>query len=236
VLADGSVFEGELIGANPRAGRHRRGRVQHRAQRLPGGDHRPELRRPDHHLHVPAHRQLRHQRRRLRVARHVLPGRRRARARPPPQQPACRARPRRSMLRSTACPASPASTPAGSPVCSATPAPCPARSGPRRGRLAGRRRGRARHRRRRPGRQVTIAEPYTVDALDPDNRTPHRRGRLRDEAQHRRPTSPVRHRRGRPARPPAPPTSSPRAPTACSSATAPATRRWRRTASRRSGA
>ena len=46
--------------------RHRRGRVQHRAVRLPGGHHRPVLRRPDHHLHLPPHRQLRRHRRRRR--------------------------------------------------------------------------------------------------------------------------------------------------------------------------
>ena len=46
-----------------RRDRHRRGRVQHRAHRLPGGDHRPVLRRADHHLHLPAHRQLRRDRR-----------------------------------------------------------------------------------------------------------------------------------------------------------------------------
>ena len=84
VLADGSVFEGDLIGAARRRDRHRRGRVQHRAQRLPGGDHRPELRRPDHHLHVPAHRQLRRSTPTdFESRRHVLPWRRRARPRPP---------------------------------------------------------------------------------------------------------------------------------------------------------
>ena len=46
--------------------RDRRGRVQHRAVRLPGGHHRPVVRRADHHLHLPAHRQLRRQRRRRR--------------------------------------------------------------------------------------------------------------------------------------------------------------------------
>ena len=61
VLADGSTFEGEWIGADPDRRRHAsgRGRVQHRAHRLPGDHHRPVLRRPDHHLHLPAHRQLR---------------------------------------------------------------------------------------------------------------------------------------------------------------------------------
>ena len=69
VLADGELFEGELIGADPSpdgerwGGRgDRRGGVQHRAVRLPGDRHRPVLRGPDHHLHLPAHRQLRRQR------------------------------------------------------------------------------------------------------------------------------------------------------------------------------
>ena len=53
------TFEGEAIGADRRRRRHRRGRVQHRAVRLPGGHHRPVLRRADHHVHLPAHRQLR---------------------------------------------------------------------------------------------------------------------------------------------------------------------------------
>ena len=127
VLADGSVFEGELIGARA-AGRDRRGRVQHGAQRLPGGDHRSELRRPDHHLHHAAHRQLRHERHRLRVARHVLSRHRRPRTRPPPQQPPRRVRASTRCCVSTACRASPASTPVGSPGCCATPAPCPEHS------------------------------------------------------------------------------------------------------------
>ncbi len=42
---------------------HRRGGVQHRDERLPGDPHRPVLRRPDHHLHLHAHRQLRRDRR-----------------------------------------------------------------------------------------------------------------------------------------------------------------------------
>ena len=71
VLADGSVFEGELFGAPTAAAG--RGRVQHRAVRLPGDPHRPELRRADHHVHEPAHRQLRRQRDGLRVGPAVLP-------------------------------------------------------------------------------------------------------------------------------------------------------------------
>ena len=60
-------------GAEPDGVGHRRGRVQHRPDRLPGGHHRPVLRRPDHHLHLPAHRQLRRHRRRRRGAAAVLP-------------------------------------------------------------------------------------------------------------------------------------------------------------------
>ena len=39
--------------------RRGRGRVQHRALGLPGDPHRPVVRGPGHHVHVPAHRQLR---------------------------------------------------------------------------------------------------------------------------------------------------------------------------------
>ena len=42
----------------PRPGA-RRGRLQHRDDRLPGGGHRPLLRGPDHHLHLSPDRQLR---------------------------------------------------------------------------------------------------------------------------------------------------------------------------------
>ena len=64
VLADGSVFEGELLGAEPPDG-VASGEVVFNTvlTRLPGGHHRPVVRRPDHHLHLPAHRQLRRQRR-----------------------------------------------------------------------------------------------------------------------------------------------------------------------------
>ena len=96
VLADGTTFEGEADRRRAaRRRRHRRGRVQHRAVRLPGGDHRPVLRRADHHLHLPAHRQLRRQPRRRREPPAVLPGRRRPRPGPAPQQLAQRRRPRR---------------------------------------------------------------------------------------------------------------------------------------------
>ena len=45
--------------AAPTATGRRRGRVQHLDDRLPGGGHRSLLRGPDHHLHLPADRQLR---------------------------------------------------------------------------------------------------------------------------------------------------------------------------------
>ena len=87
VLADGTTFEGEAHRRRPRRRRrHRRGRVQHGAHRLPGGHHRPVLRRPDHHLHLPAHRQLRRDAARRRDPAAVLPRRHRPRAGPPPQQ------------------------------------------------------------------------------------------------------------------------------------------------------
>ena len=45
-----------------RAGTGRRGLLQHRHDRLPGDADRPVLCRTDHHLHLPAYRQRRHQR------------------------------------------------------------------------------------------------------------------------------------------------------------------------------
>ncbi len=61
LLADGTRFDGEACGADERRGR--RDRVHDLDGRLPGDGHRPELRRPAHHLHLPADRQLRRQRR-----------------------------------------------------------------------------------------------------------------------------------------------------------------------------
>ncbi len=60
VLADGAVFWGVGFGA------HSDGRVgetvlQHGDERLPGNADRRVLRRADHHLHLPPHRQCRHQ-------------------------------------------------------------------------------------------------------------------------------------------------------------------------------
>ncbi len=72
VLADGDRRSKARRSAHVRtttACRDGRGRVQHRALRLPGDPHRPVVRGADHHLHVPAHRQLRRQRRRRREPR-----------------------------------------------------------------------------------------------------------------------------------------------------------------------
>ena len=54
-------IEGHGIGAERRG--RRRGLLQHRDDRLPGDPDRPVLCRPDRHLHLPAHRQCRRQRR-----------------------------------------------------------------------------------------------------------------------------------------------------------------------------
>ena len=56
----------------PRRDRPRRGRgvLQHRHDRLPGNPHRSLLCRADHHLHLPAYRQCRHQRGRHRDRQH----------------------------------------------------------------------------------------------------------------------------------------------------------------------
>ena len=61
VLADGAVFWGKGVGAAAPGGG--RGLLQHLDDRLPGDHHRSLLCRPDHHLHLPAYRQCRHQRR-----------------------------------------------------------------------------------------------------------------------------------------------------------------------------
>ena len=57
LLEDGTRFDGARL--RPRGRGHRRGRLQHRDDRLPGVGHRPLLRGPDHRLHLPADRQLR---------------------------------------------------------------------------------------------------------------------------------------------------------------------------------
>ncbi len=76
---------GHGLAAARRCG-HRRGGVQHRPGRLPGGHHRPLLRRADHLLHLPPHRQLRRHPRRRREPPPVLPGRDRAGPGPPAEQ------------------------------------------------------------------------------------------------------------------------------------------------------
>ena len=64
VLADGSVFWGRGFGAfTSGTAPVGRGLLQHRHDRLPGDADRPVLCRADHHLHLPAYRQCRHQRR-----------------------------------------------------------------------------------------------------------------------------------------------------------------------------
>ena len=235
VLADGTTFEGELIGADARRGhRHRRGRVQHGAVRLPGGAVTdPQLRRADHHLHLPAHRQLRGQRRRRREPAAVLPGR--GRPRPGPPAIATGARPTTSTptCAGTASPASPGSTPAASPGTSATRAPCPARSAPAdEVALKAAARGRAGHRRRRPGRHRDLRRAVHRGGDGPAASAAHRGLRLRHQAHD--PAPPVGPRRGRRScPPPRPPTRCwPATPTACSSPTAPATRRRSPTPSR----
>ena len=86
VLADGTVFEGEAIGAEAPGG-VATGEVVFNTV-LSGYQEvitDPSLRRADHHLHLPPHRQLRRDRRRLRGPAAVLPRRRRPRAGPAPQ-------------------------------------------------------------------------------------------------------------------------------------------------------
>ena len=60
LLEDGTRFDGDACGAD--GARDRRGRLHDRHVRLPGVDDRPVVRRPAHHLHLPAHRQLRRRR------------------------------------------------------------------------------------------------------------------------------------------------------------------------------
>ena len=67
VLADGTTFEGFAVGHRPESGVVAGEVVFNTALvRLPGDRHRPVVRGADHHLHLPAHRQLRRQRRRRR--------------------------------------------------------------------------------------------------------------------------------------------------------------------------
>ena len=112
----------------PPAGRRRgdgRGRVQHRARRLPGDPHRSVVRGTDHHVHVPAHRQLRRQRARRRSARAALPRRDRARSRAPAVELARDRRPRRLPRPPRGRGHRRASTRAASPATSAAPGAIP---------------------------------------------------------------------------------------------------------------
>ena len=223
VLADGETFEGVAVGHRPDdGGRAGRGRVQHRARRLPGDRHRPVVRGPDHHVHVPAHRQLRRQRRRRRGARAALPGRDRARPRAAAVELARDRRPRRLPRAPRGRRASPASTPAGSRATSAARRDA-RRVRHRRPRHAARgRAGRRRHRRPRPRRRGHHAGAV------------HRRARRREPATSSRTTSASSARsstsssqrglpgRGRARVDAARPTCSRASPTACSSRTVPA--------------
>ena len=129
VLADGTRHR------RPGPRRHRLGRrrgvLQHGHDRLPGDPHRSLLRRPDHHLHLPPHRQRRHQPRGHRdlQPRHALG---RARLRAARRRHRALQLPRRRAPRSVAegarhHRASPASTRARSPRASASRA-CPTAS------------------------------------------------------------------------------------------------------------
>ena len=130
MLADGTMFEGEAIGAEPRGG-VATGEVVFNTV-LSGYQEvitDPSLRRADHHLHLPAHRQLRRDTSPTTRPPAVLPRRRRPRPRPAGRRTGAATVDLDAFLRArTASPASPASTPAASPGTSATPAPCPARS------------------------------------------------------------------------------------------------------------
>ena len=114
VLADGTTFEGEAVGYRPDDGVAAGEVVFNTALvGLPGDRHRPVVRGPDHHVHVPAHRELRHQRARRRGARAALPRRDRARPRAPRVELARDRRPRRLPAPPQGRRPSPASTPAG---------------------------------------------------------------------------------------------------------------------------
>ena len=204
-----------------RRGRDRRGRVQHRAVRLPGGHHRPVLRRARSSRSPTRTSATTASRRRRREPAAVLPGRRRARPGPPPQQLAGRAATSTPSCGATACPASPASTPAASPATSATAGAMPGAFGTAdEATLQAGRRGRARHRRRRPrrhrhddralhgrrpGRCRVVAYDYGIKTHDPA--PPRRRSPPSRSCRRRRPAAEC----------------SPASPTACSSPTAPAT-------------
>ena len=107
---------------------HRRGRLQHRDDRLPGVGHRSLLRGPDHRLHLPADRQLRRLARRRWSPTASTPAAsscatpRTARTSPPPRAAGSTGSP------TAACRGSAASTPAPWSATSATAARCAAAS------------------------------------------------------------------------------------------------------------
>ena len=119
-LEDGTVFPGRRVRGRRRC--RRRPRRQHQPDRLPGGLHRPLLRRPGRGHDLSAHRQLRPARRRRPVAPAVAAGagRRQRHGRGPRRRPPARraaARRRRSRR-------SPASTRGRSPATCAPTAAC----------------------------------------------------------------------------------------------------------------
>ena len=131
VLADGTVFEGEAIGATARRRRGGRGRVQHRAVGLSGGPHRPVSYAGQivtfTYPHIgnygvtPADDEARRPFCRGVIVRDLARRRSNWRSEADLDGVPAPARPRR---------ASPASTPGGSPGISVTPVPCPAPSAP----------------------------------------------------------------------------------------------------------
>ena len=131
VLPTATTFEGVAVGAPARRSGAVAGEVVFNTAlvRLPGDRHRPVVRGADHHVHVPAHRQLRRSTSDDDEARaSALPRRDRARPRAPAVELAGDRRPRRLPRAATRSPASRASTPAGSRATSAPRARCPARS------------------------------------------------------------------------------------------------------------
>ena len=226
MLADGTTFEGEAIGAAPPSG-VATGEVVFNTV-LSGYQEiitDPSYAGPDHHVHLPAHRQLRRERRRRREPPAVLPRRHRPRPRPPPQQLAQRPSdlddflraPRRARHRRHRHP------PAHPPH-------------PRRRRDA----RRVRHRRRgallkaaahgraaAPTASTSSPQVTTADAVHgrPTARAARRRLRLRDQAHDPAPARRAGcHGRGRARVDDRRPRCSPASPTACSCRTAPATR------------
>ena len=242
VLADGTVIAGQGLGATGSAGR--RGVLQHGHDRLPGDPHRSLLRRPDHHLHLPPHRQRRHQPRGHRdlQPRHAL-GRARLRA---------ARRRHRALQLPRAGAARPMAEGAWHHGHRRRRHPCADRAHPREGHAQRRDRARAVRQvrpRQAQGRGQGVAGPAGAGSRAGGHRRPElhlgrdalglgqglrpagearlarRRRRLRPQAQHPALPGGRRAARSRWCRPPpAPRTSSSASPTACSCPTAPAIR------------